>query len=196
MRAMAFESLCGISDTFSRDNGHNAIFYQRPKDGKMLLLPWDWDFSFVQGTSAPLWTAAAIATGNTLEAVVAATLLRRNRGFDPTVGRLADAARLIIIAAALATTISATVGVVTLCAADLQPWSRFWRLWSAPAGVTPQVADATTRAVQGALEKSNVQAVLEINRMMEITRTYATVSNMQQRTDELRRKAIEKLAEV
>ncbi len=69
-------------------------------------------------------------------------------------------------------------------------------LWSAPAGVTPQVADATTRAVQGALEKSNVQAVIEINRMMEITRTYATVSNMQQRTDELRRKAIEKLAEV
>ncbi len=69
-------------------------------------------------------------------------------------------------------------------------------LWAAPAGVTPQVADATTRAVQGALEKSNVQAVREINRMMEITRAYSTVSNMQQRTDELRRKAIEKLAEV
>ena len=61
MRAMAFESLCGISDTFSRDNGHNAIFYQRPKDGKMLLLPWDWDFSFVQGTSAPLWSTRAIS---------------------------------------------------------------------------------------------------------------------------------------
>jgi flagellar basal-body rod protein FlgF len=69
-------------------------------------------------------------------------------------------------------------------------------LWAAPAGVTPQVADATTRAVQGALEKSNVQAVREINRMMEITRAYSNVSNMQQRTDELRRKAIEKLAEV
>jgi flagellar basal-body rod protein FlgF len=69
-------------------------------------------------------------------------------------------------------------------------------LWSAPAGVTPQVADVTTRAVQGALEKSNVQTVLEINRMMEITRAYTNVSNMQQRTDELRRKAIEKLAEV
>ena len=55
MRTMAFESLCGISDIFSRDNGHNANFYQRPKDGKMLLLPWDWDFSFVQGTTAPLW---------------------------------------------------------------------------------------------------------------------------------------------
>ncbi len=69
-------------------------------------------------------------------------------------------------------------------------------LWSAPAGVAPQVADVTTRAVQGALEKSNVQAVREMNRMIEITRTYTTVANMQQRTDELRRKAIEKLAEV
>ena len=32
MRAMAFESLCGISDIFSRENGHNVNFYQRPKD--------------------------------------------------------------------------------------------------------------------------------------------------------------------
>ncbi len=61
MRCMAFESLCGISDIFSRDNGHNANFYQRPKDGKMLLLPWDWDFSFVQGTSAPLWSSRGIS---------------------------------------------------------------------------------------------------------------------------------------
>lgn len=61
MRTMAFESLCGISDVFSRDNGHNANFYQRPKDGKMLLLPWDWDFSFVQATTAPLWGSRAIS---------------------------------------------------------------------------------------------------------------------------------------
>lgn len=70
-------------------------------------------------------------------------------------------------------------------------------VWSAGDGVAPQVATtATTRAVQGALEKSNVQAVREMNRMLEVTRAYTTVSSMQQRTDELRRKAIEKLAEV
>jgi flagellar basal-body rod protein FlgF len=69
-------------------------------------------------------------------------------------------------------------------------------LWSAPNGVTPQPAEITTRAVQGALEKSNVQAVREMNRMLEVTRAYTTISSMQQRTDELRRKAIEKLAEV
>lgn len=69
-------------------------------------------------------------------------------------------------------------------------------LWNAPAGVAPQPAEVTTRAIQGALEKSNVQAVREMNRMIEVTRAYTTVSTMQQRTDELRRKAIEKLAEV
>ena len=97
------------------------------------LWPAVWLGAFIAnaGTSAPLWTAAAIATGNTLEAVVAASFLRRTRGFDPSVGRLADAARLIIVAAGLATTVSATVGVVTLCVADVQPWSRFWGLWSA-----------------------------------------------------------------
>jgi hypothetical protein len=61
MRAMACESLCGISDVFSRDNGHNANFYQRPKDGKVLLLPWDWDFSFNQSTTASLWGGRAIS---------------------------------------------------------------------------------------------------------------------------------------
>ncbi len=69
-------------------------------------------------------------------------------------------------------------------------------LWSAPASQAPQVAQLTTRAVQGSLEKSNVHAVKEMNRMLEVTRSYTSISNMQQRTDELRRKAIERLAEV
>lgn len=55
MRCLALETLCGISDIFSRDNGHNINFYQRPKDGKVLALPWDWDFAFIQPTNAPLW---------------------------------------------------------------------------------------------------------------------------------------------
>ncbi len=61
MRAMALESLCGIGDVFSRDNGHNGNLYQRPKDGKVLLLPWDWDFSFVQAPTAPLWGSRAVS---------------------------------------------------------------------------------------------------------------------------------------
>ena len=35
-----------------------------------------------------------------------------------------------------------------------------------------------------------------MNRKIEVTRTYTNISNMQQRTDELRRRAIERLAEV
>ncbi len=69
-------------------------------------------------------------------------------------------------------------------------------LWMAPQAMAPQPAAVSTRAVQGALEKSNVHAVREMNRMLEVTRAYTNISNMQQRTDELRRKAIDRLAEV
>lgn len=83
------------------------------------------------GSSAPLWTAAVIASGNTLEAVAAAWLLRRDPAFDLRLRRLRDAARLIVLGAALATAISATIGVATLCLAALQPWDRFLSLWAA-----------------------------------------------------------------
>ncbi len=69
-------------------------------------------------------------------------------------------------------------------------------LWAASPGIAPQPATPATRILQGALEKSNVHAVKEMNRMLEVTRAYTNISNMQQRTDELRRKAIERLAEV
>src|SRR5687767_13217014 len=82
-------------------------------------------------TEAPLWTAAMIATGNTLEAVVAASLLSRARGFDPALRRLADTVRFIVVGGVLATIISATIGVTTLCVAGVQPWARFSGLWSA-----------------------------------------------------------------
>jgi integral membrane sensor domain MASE1 len=61
------------------------------------------------GTNAPLWTAAVIATGNTLEAVAATWLLRRDPAFDPLLPRLRDAGRLIALGALGATAISATV---------------------------------------------------------------------------------------
>jgi PAS domain S-box-containing protein len=88
-------------------------------------------FAANAGTQAPLWTAAIIATGNTLEAVAAAWLLGRARGFDPGLRRLADTARFIVVAAVLTTIISATIGVTTLCLAGVQPWTRFFGLWPA-----------------------------------------------------------------
>ncbi|HYE85794.1 MAG TPA: MASE1 domain-containing protein, partial [Vicinamibacterales bacterium] len=97
------------------------------------LWPAVWLGAFIAnvGTTAPIWTAAVIAIGNTLEAVVAAWLLRRDAGFDAGLRRLRDVARLIVIGAIVATTISATVGVATLCLASVQPWTRFGSLWSA-----------------------------------------------------------------
>jgi flagellar basal-body rod protein FlgF/flagellar basal-body rod protein FlgG len=67
--------------------------------------------------------------------------------------------------------------------------------FAAPAGMQPQPA-TQSRIVQGALEKSNVQSVVEISRMIEITRTYTTIAQMTQSQSDMRRGAIERLAEV
>jgi signal transduction histidine kinase len=63
-------------------------------------------------TGIPLWGAAIIAFGNTLEAVVGATLLRRT-GFDSRLERLGDVLRLVGLAAFLSPVVSATLGLLT-----------------------------------------------------------------------------------
>lgn len=67
--------------------------------------------------------------------------------------------------------------------------------FAAPQGVLPQPSP-TTRVTQGAVERSNVRPVVEITRMIEVTRNYATVSQMIERTQDLRRTAIERLAQL
>lgn len=66
--------------------------------------------------------------------------------------------------------------------------------FSAPSTVTQQ-PDKTSRLVQGSVEKSNVRAVVEMTRMIEVTRSYTQVANMISQQADLRRTAIEKLAE-
>jgi hypothetical protein len=53
-RCFAVQTLCGISDSYTRGLTHNFYFYQRPSDGRMLALPWDWDVAFAQSTSAAI----------------------------------------------------------------------------------------------------------------------------------------------
>ena len=65
----------------------------------------------------------------------------------------------------------------------------------APAGVAP-APDTKSRIVQGVIEKSNVRGVVEITRMIEITRSYMQVSTMLQQQNDLRGNAINKLADV
>jgi flagellar basal-body rod protein FlgF len=52
------------------------------------------------------------------------------------------------------------------------------------------------RTVQFAVEKSNVQPIVETTRLIEISRAYQNLAQMMQRTDDLRRTAIERLADV
>jgi signal transduction histidine kinase len=85
----------------------------------------------------PVLTACGIAAGNTLEAVIAAALLRRIVGFDNAIERVKDAIGLIVIAAVISTTVSATIGVTSLYLGGVHlpgpgrtiEWSDFWSLW-------------------------------------------------------------------
>ena len=65
----------------------------------------------------------------------------------------------------------------------------------APDGVTPE--PATTATVQQSfIEKSNINGVLEMTRLIDITRTYTQIANMIQQQSDLRRTAIQQLADV
>ena len=76
----------------------------------------------------PVAVATGIATGNTLEAVVGAWLLHR-WGLRPALERIRCVFYLLGGGALLSTTISATIGLVSLCLAGLRPWSAFARIW-------------------------------------------------------------------
>ena len=67
--------------------------------------------------------------------------------------------------------------------------------FAAPAGLQPEQA-RNVRVVQGAIEKSNVRGVIEMTRLIDVTRSYTMVAGMLQQQSDLRRSAIEKLAEV
>gem|GEM_PF-3474001 len=55
MRYYAMLTLFEIGDTYTLGNPHNIGFYARPSDGRILALPYDWDFFFANGSSSPLW---------------------------------------------------------------------------------------------------------------------------------------------
>jgi len=65
----------------------------------------------------------------------------------------------------------------------------------APAGVNPNPAPASTRVVQGAIEKSNVRPVVEMARMIEITRSYSDIAAILQQQGDLRKNSLQQLAQ-
>ena len=66
----------------------------------------------------------------------------------------------------------------------------------APAGITPQ-ADKISRVMQGAVEKSNVRGVVEMARMIEVTRSYTQIATLAAAAEPIcSAQQIDKLAEV
>jgi signal transduction histidine kinase len=83
-------------------------------------------------TGAPTGVALGIAAGNTLEALLGAGLLRRVDGFTRCLDRVRDALALIVFAAMLSTTVSATIGIASLYAGGLLvpgTATETWRTW-------------------------------------------------------------------
>ena len=80
-------------------------------------------------SSEPVWTAAAIATGNTLAPVFGNFLLQRFGGFENALERVRDVLLLALFGSAIAMTISATNGVFELALARFVPWSDFLSVW-------------------------------------------------------------------
>jgi signal transduction histidine kinase len=82
-------------------------------------------------SGAPVWSAAIIALGNTAEAVIGASLLRRF-GFDSRLGRLRDVLLLIGPAALVSTAVCATFGLLAILAGRVPistTFARFWLVW-------------------------------------------------------------------
>jgi flagellar basal-body rod protein FlgF len=68
--------------------------------------------------------------------------------------------------------------------------------FSAPQGVQAQAAGQDVKVSQGVIEKSNVKSVLEMSRLIDVTRSYTQIASLLQSENDLRKAAIDRLAEV
>ncbi len=64
------------------------------------------------------------------------------------------------------------------------------------AGTAAAQPDTASRVRQGFVEKSNVNSVTEMSRMIEVTRTYTQIANLLQQQSDLHKSAIQQLADV
>lgn len=85
-------------------------------------------FLATYSTGAPLSFALVTGLGNPLAALLGALLLQRLH-FQPQLARVRDVLGLIGLAGALATTVSASIGVAGLCHSGLAPWSAYASIW-------------------------------------------------------------------
>jgi len=80
-------------------------------------------------TSISVASAVGIATGNTLEAVIAWFLLHRSKRWGRSFDSVGDVLIFVIYAAVLAPLVSATIGSLSLCLSDPREWPSFVWIW-------------------------------------------------------------------
>lgn len=80
-------------------------------------------------TAGSPWTAIGIATGNTLEGLVGAWLVTRFANGRHAFEHSKDIVRFWALAGMLSTTVSATLGVTSLCLTHVADWSIFGPVW-------------------------------------------------------------------
>jgi PAS domain S-box-containing protein len=80
-------------------------------------------------THLPIGAALGIATGNTLEAVVAYALLNRSKYWRNSFESVSEVLTFVVYAAVLAPLVSATIGSLSVCLGDPNRWPDFWSLW-------------------------------------------------------------------
>ncbi|HXV44310.1 MAG TPA: MASE1 domain-containing protein, partial [Anaerolineae bacterium] len=83
----------------------------------------------VNASAGASLAAVGISIGNTLEAVTGAYLLGRFVGFRNSLERLRDVLGLVILAAAVSTTIGATIGTASLTLAGAISWAAYPSVW-------------------------------------------------------------------
>jgi PAS domain S-box-containing protein len=81
-------------------------------------------------TGESIGTAIGISTGNTLEAVTAALLVRRFVGTHNPFYRARDVLMFVLLAVIVSPTVSATIGNASLCLGGTALWSNYGSLWT------------------------------------------------------------------
>jgi PAS domain S-box-containing protein len=79
-------------------------------------------------TTVTLLTAAGIAVGNTLEAVIAVFLLQHQREFRSSLDTVSSVLRFVVTLA-FGALVSASIGNASLCLSGAADWSNFSKLW-------------------------------------------------------------------
>jgi diguanylate cyclase (GGDEF)-like protein len=80
-------------------------------------------------TAGSVETSIGIAIGNTLEGLAGCYLVSRFAGGKEAFARAQDIFKFALLAGMVATSVSATIGVVTLAAAGFADWAAFGSIW-------------------------------------------------------------------